>query len=192
MSEQSLFTIVLAAGRGVRYGGTKQLALYRGLPLVAHATRAAEAICGDRVVLVAGSAAAKVVAAAAPLAGYFTVNDRYRDGLSTSLAAGIRSVREVAGGVLVLLADQPLVTAGHLAVLAAAWRARPDAIVTSRYAGSDGPPVIFPRALFGELASVRGDRGARPVIAAHEDRVVRIAFEAGATDIDRPEDLDAL
>ena len=192
MSGARLYAIVLAAGRGERFGGTKQLALYRGLPLVARAIRAAEAVCGPRVVLVTGTDHARVAAAAAPLAGFFTVNERHAEGLASSIGAGVACVREAADAVLVLLADQPLVTIDHLAVLTASWRVAPDAIVTSRYAGSDGPPVIFPRSKFDELAALQGDRGARPVIEASEGRVVRIAFEPAAVDVDRPEDLEAL
>jgi len=192
MSRSSLFAIVLAAGRGERFGGTKQLALYRDTPLVAHAVRLAETVCGQRVLLITGSEHAEVAAAAAPLAGYFTVHERFADGLATSLGVGVRCVHDVADAVMVLLADQPLVTIDHLATITASWRARPDAIVASHYAGKDGPPVIFPRALFDELQALEGDRGARPVIAANEERVIRVAFEPAARDIDRPADLDAL
>jgi len=189
MTGNDLFAIVLAAGLGERFGGTKQLACYDGMPLVARAVRTAEAVCGRRVVLVTGREHRRVAAAAAPVMGYFTVNDRYAEGMSTSIRAGTECVRHVAGAVLVMLADQPLVTIEHLAVLAATWRARPDAIVASRYAGTAGPPVIFPRAFFGELEALHGDRGAWPVIAANEGRVLHVEFDRGAMDVDRPEDL---
>ena len=192
MDSGDVFAIVLAAGSARRYGSTKQLATLRGQPLVARATRLAEGVCGNRVVLVTGSDSARVAAACAPLAGFITVNTEYDAGLSGSIRAGIEAVRPVAGGALLLLADQPLVSIDDLMTLLATWRRRPGAIVASSYAGTTGPPVIFPRKLFSELAALQGDRGARQLIDEHADLVERVACEAAAVDIDRPQDLEKL
>jgi CTP:molybdopterin cytidylyltransferase MocA len=112
--------------------------------------------------------------------------------MATSLNAGIASIQHVADAVLIMLADQPLVSVDHLSVLACAWQRRPDAIVTSHYAGTDGPPVIFPRAFFAQLRALQGDRGAKRVIDANEEQVERVLFEPASVDIDRPQDLEAL
>ena len=54
MNRHGLFAIVLAAGSSSRFGSCKQLAEYRGQPLVRYAVRAAESVCGSNTVLVAG------------------------------------------------------------------------------------------------------------------------------------------
>ena len=192
MGADDVFAIVLAAGSARRFGTTKQLATLRGQPLAARATRLAESVCGNRVVLVTGNDGARVAAACAPLAGFITVNTDYEAGLSGSIRAGIGAVRPVAAGALLVLADQPLVSTDDLMTLLAKWRRRPGAIVASSYAGTTGPPVIFPRKLFPELAALQGDRGARQVIDEHADLVERVECEAAAVDIDRPEDLERL
>lgn len=192
MQAETLFAVVLAAGESSRFGSAKQLATYQGQPLVTRAIRLAETVCAERTVLVTGNAWQKVAAACAPLAGFIVCNSEFRAGMASSIAAGVGAVRAAAGAVLLILADQPLVTTGHLANLAEAWRETPGMIVASGYAGTNGPPVIFPRAFFPELMSLGGDRGAKTVIACHRECLRVIAFDPAATDIDRPSDLKNL
>lgn len=192
MCENSLFVVVLAAGTASRYGSTKQLAEYAGQPLVSRAIRAAEAVCGANSVLVTGNDWRKVAQACAPLKGFMVVNEEYADGIGGSLSAGVRSVAEVAGAVLILLTDQPLVTGEHLRNVIDSWRSDPNSIVASAYAGTEGPPVIFPQAFFADLMALTGDRGARSVLVTNADRVRTISFEDAAADIDVPGDLEKL
>lgn len=192
IDEPELFAVVLAAGAARRYGGVKQLAPFRGLPLVAHALRAAEQLCGPRTVLVTGHAGREVRAACEPLAGFFVHNDAYADGMGGSIACGIAAVAGAADGALLLLADQPLVDHRHLARLAGYWRAAPGRAVASRYAGIVGVPAIFPASDFAALERLEGDVGARAVLAAHGGELTTVACEAAASDVDRPADLEAI
>lgn len=189
MSGHELFAIVLAAGKASRFGATKQLAIIEGTTLVARAIRRAESVCGDRSVLVTGMDWQAVAAASEPLCGYLVVNSEYEDGISGSLKAGIAAVSAAAGAVLLMLADQPLVTTTHLRNLVATWHKSPDSIIASAYSTTTGPPVIFPRAYFSELLSVDGDRGAKSVLDANSDRLLVVEFEAASIDIDHPDDL---
>jgi molybdenum cofactor cytidylyltransferase len=187
-----LFAVVLAAGTSSRFGATKQLQPWCGAALVRTATRLAEHAGGERSLLVAGHEWREVIEACRPLSGFVAVNDAYREGIGTSIRCGVRRVAHVADGILLLLADQPLVTRRHLDYLCARWRDSPDAIVASAFAGTLGPPIVFPRRDFEALCSLAGDRGARSVVVAAEDRVIAVKFEEAAVDIDRPEDLAAL
>lgn len=189
MSENNLYAVVLAGGSASRFGSTKQVALVRDRPMVAHAVTNAEALCGPRTLLVTGNAWAAVVNAADLLQGFYVVNSRFTTGLSSSIAAGIRCVRGQADAVLLLLADQPLVTPAHLEKLMAAWQQSPNSIVASAYASTLGPPVIFPARFFEDLMATSGDKGARAVLDAHRDAVIELVFEDAAIDIDTPADL---
>jgi len=189
MAENTLFTIVLAAGSASRFGSTKQLALFEGQPLVARAARTAESICASRSLLITGNDWQKVAAASAPLQGFMVLNPKYADGIASSIAAGVRSVSAVADGVLLMLADQPLVTTEGITLLADAWHASPGSICASSYAGTVGPPVIFPASLFPQLIGLRGDRGAKGVIDANRDKLISVELQGAAIDIDHPDDL---
>jgi molybdenum cofactor cytidylyltransferase len=192
MTDSTLYALVLAAGASSRFGSTKQVARLDGQPLVARATRNAEAVCDANVVLVTGNDWRAVTAAAAPMAGYFVVNPRFQEGLSTSIGCGVRALPDDADGVLIVLADQPLVTAAYLQRLADAWQRHTGSIVASAWQDVSGPPVIFPRDAFRDLQSLSGDAGARKVIESGRHPVECIDFADGAVDVDRPEDLEKL
>lgn len=181
--------MVLAAGKASRFGATKQLQDYRGMPLVTRAVRLAEEVCGADSVLVVGKDWPAVASAAAPLQGFFTINSDFGQGLATSISCGIKSICEKADAVLLLLADQPLITAAHLQDLIAARSNSADTIVATTYAGASGVPAIFPKRDFDALAKLQGDRGARSIIESSGDRVLLVEFEDASVDIDRPEDL---
>jgi molybdenum cofactor cytidylyltransferase len=187
-----LFCMVLAAGASRRFGSAKQLAIFRGQPLVTHAIRLAEAIAGNRSLLVAGNRWPLVAAACAPLAGYLVVNPDFAEGLGSSIAAGVSAVAGSAAGILLLMADQPLVDAGHLRDMIAAWSKNPQCIVATEFDGIAGPPVLFPASVFPELRALQGDSGARGVLQANASRVIRVYCPAAATDIDVPADLEAI
>jgi len=189
MPGNAIFAIVLAAGSSTRFGRTKQLEPFNGMSLAANAMRKAEAVCGSRSVLVTGHDALDVAESCAPLAGFFAINDDYKFGLASSIACGVAAVQESADAILLMLADLPLVTTEHLQCLCDTWMASPHSIVASAFEDTLGPPIVFPRADFAALLELRGDYGARPIIDANMDRVLPVACEEAAFDIDRPEDL---
>ncbi len=191
-ADSALFALILAAGQASRYRDVKQLALFRGQTLVERAVREAEAVCGERSVLVTGHAATRVHAACQPLRGFLVHNDDYASGIASSIRSGVRALAEVAEGILITLADQPLVDRQHLAALCSKWQQHPQRIVASRYADTSGVPAIFPRSCFPELLELQGDQGARSVIDRHGDNRLTIFSDAAAFDVDQPADLDKL
>ncbi len=187
-----VYVLVLAAGRASRYGRTKQCETFDGMPLVQRAADAAAALCGNRVVLVAGHDWRKVSEAGLVAAGFLVHNENYDGGLGTSLALGVRAVRQVAAAVLVTLADQPLVTGEHLACLVEAWSGASNEIVATAYGGTAGAPVLFPSGCFEDLAALEGDSGGKHLLSDPRFKTKTVAFEPAAVDIDTPDDLARL
>ena len=192
MTRKHLFAIVLAAGAARRFRATKQLADYCGEPLVCRAMRLSEAVCAQRSVLVTGSDWRRVHDACAPLEGFFVRNEAFESGMGGSIACGVRTVAGTADAVLLLLADQPLITASYLQQMIVAWNESDTTIVCSEFAGGVGPPVIFPARYFDDLMSLEGDTGARVLIDTHHEQVIALPSEAAAIDIDTVDDLDKL
>ena len=93
-------------------------------------------------------------------------------------------------GALLLLCDQPLVTPAHLDSLLREFEASSPPAVASFYGGRMGPPAVFRRALFPELAELSGDRGAKGVLDRYGSRVVAVSFPPAEIDVDRPSDLE--
>ncbi len=187
--KRRIFAAVLAAGSATRFGSTKQLATLNGVPLVQRATNVAAAACKDRLVLVLGHDWQAVRDACNPCQGFLIVNEGYADGLGSSIAAATRSVRHVAKGIIVLLADQALISAEHVQALCEAWSGADDEIVATAYADTFGVPALFPRGCFDELAALQGDAGARRLMTDERFHLKKVVFEAAAVDIDTPDDL---
>ena len=188
----SLFAIVLAAGASTRFGSPKQLVRVNGRPLLHTAVTRASEVTGSALVVVLGSGAAELAPLLKHSPGSVVVNQEWREGIASSIRAGIARLPPTCAGAMLLLADQPAVTAEDLRRLAGTWRRQPQHIAAALYSGGLGVPAIFPRSLFRELAQLRGDTGARALLRRNADRVVRVSMPGAAIDVDTPEDLLAI
>ena len=197
--------IVLAAGGSRRFaaaggggddaGAHKLLAPLGGKPLVRWAVERMLASPVATVIVVLGRDAPLVERALAGLRVRCVTNERWADGMSTSLHVGIAAAR--ADGVraaVVALGDQPLVPAGVVERLVHAFRASGAPVVVPVYEGGvRGHPVLFADTLFPELLAVTGDEGARGVIARAPSRVTAVPVASAAPrDVDTGEDLEIL
>jgi len=194
MPAKRVAALILAAGASSRMGSPKQLLDWEGQPLVRAAAEVALAARLEPLLVVVGGAQAAVADALAGLPLRIIANPDYAAGQSTSLRAGIAALGQDADAVVVLLGDQPFVTAAIVERLVAEWQASGAAIVAPTYAGQRGNPVLFARAVFPELLAVEGDQGARSVLAADRARVRLVAFDnpRPLADIDTPEDYARL
>ena len=185
--------IVLAAGISSRFGRTKQLLELEGKPLVQHAVDAAAAAGLDEVVVVLGHDAGRVGASLhLPPSGRTVLNPSYEAGQSTSLVAGLDAADLESDAAVVLLADQPGITAEHLRAIVDTFEADRHLVVRLRF--RDGPgPALLSREVWDEARSLTGDTGAREIIAAHPGWVREVVVDSDApADVDRPSDLDRL
>lgn len=187
-----LHAIILAAGDSRRYGTPKQLAPWHGGTLLQHAITQAMAVCHPAVTVVLG-ARAETIHASLPDRGIEVVhNPDWREGMASSIRAGIAALPDRAEAALIMLCDQPMISETSLSALAQRWRQNPQSIVASRYNGTHGVPAVFPRAFFAELLALRGDRGARQVMNAHPQRLETLPLPEAGVDIDTPADLQNL
>jgi molybdenum cofactor cytidylyltransferase len=183
--------VVLAAGEARRFGSTKQLALLDGRPLVWHAIDALRDAEVDEIVVVTGHDAA-AVEASLPDDVRIVANPSYRDGQSTSLAAALHVLDDASEAAVILMADQPGVTTDDVGALIDGFRATRQAIVRLRYA--DGPgPALLSREIYAEAGHLRGDTGARVLMASHPEWVFDVDVDRPAPrDVDEPGDLRAV
>ena len=187
-----LYSIVLAAGGSSRFGSPKQLVRVAGRPLLHTAVTRASEVTGNAVIVVLGSNAAEFAPLLRHSPGTVVMNQEWREGLGSSIRAGVARLPPTCNGVMLVLADQAAVTAEDLKRLAGSWRKQPLYIAAALYSGTVGAPAIFPRGALRELAGLRGDEGARTLLRRHADRLVRVPMPSAAIDVDTPEDLLAL
>jgi molybdenum cofactor cytidylyltransferase len=186
---EGLHAIVLAAGASSRFGSAKQLVRVAGRPLLHSAVARAAEVAGAAVMVVLGARAAEL----APLLNHsqssVLINRDWREGMASSIRAGVARLPASCTAVLLVLVDQAAVTGEDLKRLVSAWRRQPDYIAAARYGTTTGVPAIFPRSTFPDLQSLRGDVGARVLLQRNPDRVMRVPMASAAIDIDTPEDL---
>lgn len=187
-----LHAIVLAAGASTRFGSAKQLVRIAGRPMLhATVTRAVE-VAGNAVIVVLGARAEELAPLLSHSPASIVINRDWREGLASSIRAGVARLPAACSGAMLLLADQAAVTAEDLRRLAGAWRRQTTYVAAAVYGSTVGVPAIFPRATFPDLLQLRGDQGARALIQRNPDRVVRVPMESAGVDIDTPEDLLAI
>ena len=189
--------ILLAAGAGRRFGASaKQLTELEGRPLLQHALDALLALQDlDPVTVVLGARAEEVRRGLLLGRAKSVVCADWASGMSASLRTGVESVSDAADWewLLVALGDQPFVEGDVIRrALRLAGGSKDVDAVRPRYSGRPGHPVLIHRRLAPRLLGLRGDTGAREVLATA--RV--LAFDAGTLlggeDVDTHHDLDRL
>jgi CTP:molybdopterin cytidylyltransferase MocA len=187
---------VLAAGRGLRFGGEipKPLLELGGRPLVAHAVAAAVGSgLTPVVVVISDDRTAAALGAGVRGAVMIARNSEPERGISSSLQVALQALEADASvsAVVVGLADQPLVGSdAYRRVAGAHDGGAPLAVAT--YGGVRGNPVLIGRAHWEEALALAGDEGARVLLRRHGAVEVPCDGTGEPTDVDTPEDLIAL
>lgn len=191
-SSQSLRcgVILLAAGGSRRMGQPKQLLPVQGRPLVRHVAEIVTRAVVSPVAVVLGAEAAQVEPTLAGLPVRCVVNPDWAEGMASSLRAGVAALRAEApdlAAIVVVLADQPGLSAEHLEKLLQVQAKTGATIVASQVGEARVPPVLFGARWFSALAALTGDAGARDLLRAHRDETVVVPL-ADNIDLDTPED----
>ncbi len=182
--------VLLAAGRSSRMGGpNKLLASFDGKPLVRRAAETALASKAAGVTVVTGHQRGRVEEALAGLDVSFAYNPDFATGLASSLKAGIAKVPQDATGAMIVLGDMPGIADMDINRLIRAFaKGEGKSVVRATHEGRRGNPVILPRSLFGAVAHLEGDTGARHLVEAEGLDVIDVEIgEAAAVDVDTPE-----
>jgi molybdenum cofactor cytidylyltransferase len=176
-------------------GSNKLLKTIKGKPMIRQTVETVLQSRASPVVVVTGHDAERVRDALKDLAVSFVHNAKYAEGLSTSLAAGVASLPPKADGALMVLGDMPLVPAATLNRLINAFDpTERRSICVPIFQGERGNPILWGRQHFGELESLKGDRGAKVLLVVNSDQVVEVPAgnEGVLTDFDTPDSLAKL
>ena len=187
--------VILAAGSSSRMGRPKQTLRYRGESLLRRAARAALGAGCRPVIVVTGAHAELSRRELEGLDVREVLNPLWETGMASSVRAGVEGhvgADPDAAAAVLLLCDQPHVTAEIVSGLVAAHRATGSPVVASTYGGSFGVPALFVRALFAELARLEGAAGAKQVIKRHASEAHFLSFPSGEVDVDTPDDFSRL
>lgn len=196
ITEQALPAVVLAAGNSRRFGDANKLLMpLNGHPLL---TYSVEACCQARLVqpvlVVLGHEADRVQAALKAHKNFtdlsIRVNERWEDGLSTTLRTAIVALPETASGVVIVPGDMPLIPS-ELIDRVAETALRTDRLCFPTLNGRKGHPTAIPRRYFQQLLQTRGDVGAREVVREHWAETCRLELDSAESHTQLDVDTDA-
>lgn len=189
--------LIMAAGQSSRMQSIKQLLPWKGTNLLVHTLKTLLEIKQDRVFMVLG-ANSSVIQSQSELETYpvtLIKNDVWEKGLGSSIACGIDAILEQEqdiDGILICLADQPLLTADYYKKLIRVFKTNTAPIVSTKYPNKSGVPAIFNTEIARELLHLREDYGARLLMSKYKENMLVLDAGQQIADIDTPETYNQL
>jgi molybdenum cofactor cytidylyltransferase len=184
MTEPRLGIVILAAGEARRFGACKQLALFHTKPLLQHVIDAALPLTPARLVVMTGKYHEAI--AAAKNEGVVTGAEL----MSSSIRLGCELLSDDCDQLLVLLADQVLVSTSELETLVA--QAVDGGSACAGFSETVGPPAVFSRVWYPDLLTLNAENGAKKLLTDPAKQVTIVPMKSAGWDIDSKDDLERL
>lgn len=184
-------TIVLAAGSSSRMGRSKQLLEINGEPLLRRCVRISLAVNPGNIVVILGANEKPHREIISQLPVHIISNYYWKTGMGSSIKTGLNYLLQSGAeldAVIILVCDQPALTAEHLRKLTDKFIKTKKSIIASLYSNSSGVPVLFGRSFFSNLLLLGDDQGAKKIVHQFPDQVETVDFPQGAFDLDTEED----
>lgn len=184
--------IVLAAGESTRMGTQKLLLPYAGSTVIGHIVdRLIESDAGE-IVVVTGHEPGRIRTALADRNAALVQNDRYREGMLSSVRTGFAEASDSWDGALVVLGDQPSIQTATVNRLVEESRECPVGLIVPVYEDRRGHPILIPMKYRSEILEQYDTVGLRGLIRAHPEVIVEVALNTGSVleDMDYPEDYE--
>lgn len=189
--------LILAAGSASRFGSCKLLKHFDGKPLIQYILDATQDIDLASVSVVVGAYEIELTEFIDAYIHkterklHLSFNEGWANGIGHSISHGVNYLPPE-NAVLILLADQPLITANDLDAMSKLWAIQSDSIICSAFSNTVGVPAIFPPKYKSYLRLLRGDAGAKQVILENIKLSIRYSLPHAAFDIDSPADIELL
>lgn len=190
-----IISVILAAGEAKRMGKTKQLLQWGKHTLIEHAIEQHLKSKVSEVYVVLGADAENIKNTIEKLPIQLLENPDWQLGLGSSIATVVKHLinkNRQADGLLIALADQPLLDAKYLNLLIQTFQENPQKIVATTYEKKSGVPALFPIAYLDALSKLTGDRGASAFINTDKKKLLLLNPENKIFDIDTVEDYNRL
>lgn len=184
--------ILLAAGESRRMGAVNKLTLpIDGQPLLRHSVRTLLASRLQEVVVVLGHEADQAARLLKDLAVTRVYNERYAEGQMSSVHCGLEALADTCEGVMICLADQPLLTSADIdALIEAFGRREQGSILVPTHRGRRGNPIVLAYAHRDEILGGGRNLGCKRLIERNPELVTTLEMDTAHVvfDLDTPED----
>lgn len=192
MEPDEIGVLILAAGSSSRMGVSKQMLPIDGTSLLGKTISTAIQAGLKNIAVILGSNADEHRIAANEFPVTTLLNSDWRKGMGSSIKVGVNYFRTINSvtGVIILVCDQPTLTAEIVRNLITKRKETHKSIIASRYSNTIGVPALFTAEGFEKLLSLEDDQGAKKIILENQDHLSTIDFPSGEIDLDTPEDYD--
>jgi molybdenum cofactor cytidylyltransferase len=183
--------VILAAGGSTRMGTPKQRLAVDGQSMLRRAAQVALDAGGDPVIVVLGHSASEMQLELQGQAVHVAMNDHWVSGMGTSIRSGMETLMAIAPastGVILMLCDQPAVSAESIRRLMAMHDQSHKPICAAAYGDTIGSPALFAASLFSELMELADSEGGKTMIRRHPADIASVPLPEAEADIDTPAD----
>ncbi|KJE49970.1 MULTISPECIES: NTP transferase domain-containing protein [Acidiplasma] len=180
--------IILASGESRRFGENKLFYKINGKMLIEYTIEnARNSLLYEKIIVFNPAVNYSVL----NLNGFkIAINYDYKNGMSTSIAAGLRKVENNIDGVMILLGDSPLIDQNIINRMINIYSQNDAGIVSAYNSGIPVNPAIFSSKYFNDLLNLKGDVGGRFILRNHPEDIIRVEIDNNALlDVDTKEDL---
>ena len=187
--------IILAAGNSSRLGQPKQLLTFKDTTLLKNTIEAASLLPNAIVVVVIGSRHELMINELDSSKIKISFNENWESGMSSSIVKGMNDLLLINPDIekcIISVCDQPFISHSVFENLIEEYNKEGKGIVASSYAETVGTPVLFDKKYFKDLLELKGQEGAKKILAKFQNDLNTVSFERGNIDIDTPEDYDKL
>ncbi len=196
-TSENIAVLIMAAGQSSRMKGIKQLLPWKGTTLLLHTLNTILDIQKEKVFMVLGANSALIQEELKLESHPVTLikNEAWQKGLGSSIACGIDAIlkqEQDIDGILICLADQPLLTSSYYKELIRVFKTNNAPIVATKYPNKSGVPAIFSIKIARELIHLNEDYGAKHIMSKYKDSMIALDAGEQITDIDTPETYSLL
>lgn len=185
--------VILAAGASTRFGGPKQLAIFRNKTFIENVIETSLKIHFQNRVVVLGSFFEEIRTVIDQYEINILKNDEWERGQASSVKSGVRFfLQNPVEAIIFLLVDQPQITTDMIKNVLNLFAYQKPNIIVHLNKGQNRHPILFSKNTFEELINIQGDRGGRQLFDKFSPVQINLENDYLALDIDTIEDLKNL
>lgn len=188
-STVSITGIIIAAGFSFRMKTLKQLLPLNGLPAVIQAVKSMQAGGLQDIIVVVGHKSEQLIPLLRNLNVKVLINERYAEGMFTSIQTGVSNLSPQTKGFFLLPADTPIISAETIPSLIHAFQTQNE-IVYPCYLGHRGHPPLVSARYIPDILNWKDEGGLRAVLNCFENYAVDVPVNDRGIllDMDTPSD----
>lgn len=170
--------LVLAAGCSRRMKMPKLFIEFSGSPLISWCLRAIQKVPFDSRILILGDRYQDALFSLSLMEESrgidIIINHDFRQGMATSIKAGLSAISPDTEAILIVLSDMPFITSETMEKILYAFQ-ESNQIILPVYQGNQGHPVLIPRFYFPQIEKLEGDKGAREILQRNKEKILALS-----------------